>query len=124
MKQTAAALRDGKLKLTAAEKKGGRAALDAITQVLGRGGKHWIHGDYVTLADGLEAFCLSGAAAKANGKYEYAARAAIAAAIAARHATTPQIKPIRIEDAITDFNDASTWADVRHVLTSAKKMLT
>lgn len=140
-----------KLDLTQVQKKGAVKALDAIEDLFGPKGAYWVKGDYSTevftdrlgngLDDAMNAFCLSGAAAEANGKYEPIARAAITLAI---NKLFPQFIdqetfPLEIsrgessedgcgdgtDESIIRFNDnnKTSWEQVTRVMKEARKLV-
>lgn len=121
------------LKATKPAKQGALKALDAIEELLGPRGRHWVQGQYHSLGAGFEAFCLSGAFNKVDGKHEAIARAAISIAIAELFPDrTDDLEPGNIEAAtvaaestIVTFNDYeyTTWSDVKKVLRRARKIL-
>jgi len=117
--------------IPASEKQGTLACIDAIQKLFGPSGKYWIKGDEKIEEDGINKFCLVGAAKEANGKYENAARAAIALAVAEMFPKRYDLAEDGAEDVladgdvITDFNDskATKWPKVLKVLQTARKMV-
>lgn len=134
------------IKATKAQKRGALKALDAIEDLFGKGGKHWVQGNYHTLDQGFDAFCLSGAFNKVDGRHEALARVAISLAIfelyprAVEEDTgdTPEtvtdevindgaVHPVAegSDGLIVQFNDLydTRWSDVKKVLRRARKLL-
>jgi hypothetical protein len=118
--------------IPASEKKGTLKCIDAIQGLFGKGGKHWIQtGDEKIKVDGIEKFCLVGAAKEVNGKYESAARAAISLAIAQmfpkKYDLTEDLVECEVADSstITEFNDKdrTNWKTILQVLKNARKLV-
>ena len=124
------------IKATAREKAGALEALEAIRKLFGKGGKHWIKGQYHTIRGSFDAFCLAGGMNKVDGNYEAIARLALSTAIIELYPdvleegddleTLAQVRSAVLnEGTITGFNDSSytEWADVLKVLKRAKELL-
>ncbi|HEX5704907.1 MAG TPA: hypothetical protein VFX97_17040 [Pyrinomonadaceae bacterium] len=120
-----------RLYIPANEKKGTLACIDAIQNLFGKGGKYWIKGDEKIEKDGINKFCLVGAAKETNGQYENAARAAISLAVAQMFPKKFDLTEDEVEDnlayegTITDFNDdkKTSWKKVLEVLKTARKLV-
>ena len=122
------------VKATKRMKQGALKALDAIEELFGPKGKYWVKGNYHTAEQGFDAFCLSGAFNKVDGRHEALARAAISVAIAELFPSrTDKLwepedwspEAVAEEDTITSFNDSNytKWSDVRKVMKRARQIL-
>lgn len=131
-------------------KVGACQTLDNILMLFGSKGQNWIKGEEYehtnageysdsrqkVLQKAFDGFCLIGGVKKVDGKYEGAARVALALAITQYHAPTakrvakesdPELVQALLvnEYTITDFNDdrAVKFADIRAVVKLAKKLI-
>lgn len=134
-----------RLVIPAGEKAGVLAALQDIRNLFGKNGQNWITGQEhlhiepkdrhpetgEQLRQAFDGYCLIGGVREVDGRYENAARLAIAFAIAEREGLLneddePEVNAgiLTDENTIIDFNDRdASWDDIKAVLTRAKQLV-
>jgi hypothetical protein len=114
------------LKIRKADKAGTLKCLTAIRNLFGNKGQYWTTGvGKETTEEGFNRFCLVGAAAEVNGKFEPQARAAISLAILRNEDEEPDLCSVDSEETIINYNDvtAASFADIRKILKTAKELV-